>query len=197
VSAGFSDLLRERLAGLAELSPAQAAALEAHYRLLVKWNRVLNLTSIDKVVDVVERHYCESVVAGVELPSGSWTVVDVGSGAGFPGVPIAIMRPECRITLVESHQRKAVFLKEGTRGLANVRVLACRVEAVTEEFDWLVSRAVSYGDLFPRLKKLGRNVELLTGAEPPPAGCGVEWARSKKLPWAKQRYLWFGVGGVS
>jgi 16S rRNA (guanine527-N7)-methyltransferase len=69
-------------------------------------------------------------------------VLDVGSGAGFPGIPVAILRPECLIDLAESHQRKAVFLREASRNLPNVRVLPQRAETLAKSYDWIVSRAV-------------------------------------------------------
>jgi 16S rRNA (guanine527-N7)-methyltransferase len=192
-STAFPDLLCERLSGVLELLPVQVAALESHYQLLLKWNRVVNLTSVSKPAEIVERHYCESLFVGGHLPAGEFSIVDIGSGPGFPGLPIAILRPDCRITLVESHQRKAVFLKEATRSLPNVRVLAVRGETLTETYDWVVSRAVSYEDLAPILAKLARSVALLTGGEGPPAGTGFDWVRSVKLPWGTQRFLRIGT----
>lgn len=188
----FPDLLRKGLTGICQVSDAEAAALEAHYELLLKWNRALSLTSITKPAEIVERHYCESVFAAVHLPAGSWSVADIGSGPGFPGIPIAIMRPELQVTLVESHQRKAVFLRESARGLKNIRVLAVRAETLSEEVDWLVSRAVSYEDLRPVLKSIARNAELLSGGEAPPEDVGLFWEDAVPLPWGKQRYLRIG-----
>lgn len=184
--------MRERLAGSVELSDQQMAQLEAHYDLLLKWNRVLSLTSIGNPSEIVERHYCESLFAGSLLPSGRLSIGDIGSGAGFPGLPIAILRPECAVALVESHKRKAVFLKEATRSLDNVEVFALRAETLEQEFDWIVSRAVSYGDLAPTLRKLGRNAELLTGAEEPPEHLGFRWVKFIQLPWGKQRFVRIG-----
>jgi len=175
-----------------DLEPGQIEMLETHYELLVRWNRVVNLTSVTKPVEIVERHYCESLFVGANLPQGELSMADIGSGAGFPGIPIAILRPECRVALVESHQRKAVFLKETTRGLPNARVLAVRAESLSEEFDWVVSRAVSYEHLAAVLANRARNIALLTGAEQPPADAGFDWAPALKLPWGKQRFLRFG-----
>ena len=104
--------------------------LEAHYRLLLLWNRTLNLSAITGLEEAVERHYCESLFLGAHLPPGSLAIVDIGSGAGFPGLPVAVLRPECSVTLIESHQRKAVFLREASRGLPGVRVVAKRAEDV-------------------------------------------------------------------
>ena len=191
-SAVFRDLLRERLSGVAEVTDAQAEALESHYNLLVRWNRTLNLTAIRDLPEAVERHYCESLFLAARLPAGALRIADVGSGAGFPGLPVAIYRPDCVVTLIESHQRKAVFLKEAARGLANVRVLARRAEEVDEEFDLCVSRAVSYRDLMPSLQGLAPAAVLLGGIEEPPAELGFAWQPPVPLPWGSQRYLRMG-----
>jgi 16S rRNA (guanine527-N7)-methyltransferase len=174
------------------LTAEQEAALEAHLELLMRWNRTLNLTSIRNREDAIERHYCESLFLGARLPAGVLRIADVGSGAGFPGFPVAILRPECSVTLIESHQRKAVFLREASRRVANVRVVAKRGEGVAEAFDWVVSRAVSYADLSPVLKKLAPNAALLSGVEGPPESLGFVWDRPVALPWGKQRFLWMG-----
>ena len=140
---------------------SQKLALEAHYELMLRWNAKLNLTRITDRVEAWERHYKESMFLAHKLPPGPLRIADVGSGAGFPGIPIAIVRPECHVTLIESHQRKAVFLREATRDLPNVRVLGVRAESVTEQFDWIVSRAVSPEDVVKL--KLAPNIALLTG----------------------------------
>jgi 16S rRNA (guanine527-N7)-methyltransferase len=171
-----------------ELSPQQVAALEAHYRLLLQWNKTINLTTITALEDAVERHYCESLFLGAHLPSGKLAVVDIGSGAGFPGIPVAILRRDCEVTLVESHQRKAVFLREVTRALVNVRVIWKRAEELDETFDHAISRAVSYAGLNPALKKLGRFANLLTGDEAP-ASLGFKWNKPIALPWGEARFL--------
>jgi 16S rRNA (guanine527-N7)-methyltransferase len=74
------------------------------------------LSSIRDAETAVVRHYCESLYLAIHLPPGGHRIVDLGSGAGFPGFPIAVARPECSVVLVESHQRKAAFLKEAARG---------------------------------------------------------------------------------
>ena len=188
----FPDLLRARLTGIVDLSPSQIAALEAHYQLLVRWNESLNLTRVEKLEEVVERHYCESVFLAAHLPPGELRIADIGSGAGFPGFPVAIARPECQITLIESHQRKAVFLREASRSLSNVHVLCQRAEMVKETFDHVISRAVSYEDLAKPLKHIASNVDLLTGSEVPRESMGIEWQPPIPLPWGKQRFLRIG-----
>lgn len=190
----FRELLRQKLAGVASLSADELQALQEHYELLVRWNRVLNLTSIESLDEIVERHYCESVFLAVHLPAGALRLVDLGSGAGFPGLPVAVLRPDCSVTLVEAHRRKAVFLREASRELLNVRVLPVRFEHIAEApFDRVVSRAVSYKDLAPALKRFGCAADLLTGAEVPPESLGFVWELPVQLPWGKNRFLRSGL----
>ena len=190
----FREVLRQKLAGVACLTAQQSSALEAHYGLLVRWNRVLNLTSIHDPAEVIERHYCESVFLAVHLPAGALGIADLGSGAGFPGLAIAVLRPDCVVTLVEVHRRKAVFLREASRRLPNVRVSPARFEDVSEaRFDRAVSRAVSYQDLAPALKRLASAADLLTGAEAPPVSLGFVWETPIRLPWGRNRFLRSGV----
>jgi 16S rRNA (guanine527-N7)-methyltransferase len=188
----FVELLRAKLSGVCEVSADQAAVFDRHYELLERWNRVLNLTSVRTRDEAVERHYCEGVFLACHLPVGDWSVADVGSGAGFPGIPVAVMRPDCAVTLIESHQRKAVFLREATRELGNVRVIARRAEDVRERFDWVVMRAVRYGDVAGTLKDLAERVEILSGEVSASEMAGFEWQAPVRLPWGEQRYLWIG-----
>lgn len=162
-----------------KLAPSQVERLRGHYSLLIKWNRVINLTRVEAEAEVVQRHYGESLFLASHLPQGSYSIADVGSGGGFPGVPVAVARPELSVTLIESDQRKAAFLKEATRGWGNVRVLAQRAELVTETFDWIVSRAVSNADLAKFAARLApRSVVLASDGTIP-------------LPWDPSRFLRF------
>ena len=153
---------------------------------------VINLTSIKELEAIVERHYCESVFLGLHLPPNPVSIADIGSGGGFPGIPIAILRPDCAVTLIESHQRKSVFLREASRKLANVQVLCNRAEEVTGRFDVAVSRAVSYQDLERTLGRLSSNAILLSGGDPPPDSLGFVWDVPIALPWGNQRFLRLG-----
>jgi 16S rRNA (guanine(527)-N(7))-methyltransferase RsmG len=182
----FRDLLRQRLP---EVPAGKIALLEAHYELLLKWNKVLNLTSIKDLEATVERHYCESIFLGLSLPPNPVSIADIGSGAGFPGIPVAVLRPDCTVTLIESHQRKAVFLREASRKLANVQVLSKRADEVTARFDVAVSRAVSYRDLEQSLHQLASIAILLSGEESPPDSLGFVWSAAIALPWGSHRFL--------
>ena len=188
----FIELLRSKLAGICELSGTQCEQLKRHYDLLLHWNVVLNLTSVRSLEQTVERHYCESLFAACHLPAVPASIADIGSGAGFPGLPMAVLRQDCPVALIESNQRKAVFLREGSRELPNVRVLCQRAETVREKFDWAVSRAVRYSEITADLKRLGRNAELLTGEVRAAELTGFEWQNPIKLPWGDRRYLWIG-----
>jgi 16S rRNA (guanine(527)-N(7))-methyltransferase RsmG len=159
--------------------------LERHYELLCRWNKVLNLTRIEDRDEALERHYAESLFLAERLTPG--TVVDIGSGAGFPGFVVAVARPDCRVTLVESHQRKAVFLREAARNLPYIRILPKRAELVQEHFDWLISRAVSYADLGNTIK-IADSMALLGGAEEPPAAWNRSW-EVLPTPGGQKRFL--------
>lgn len=127
-----------------EATPEQLRLFRIHYELLLRWNRKINLTAIREPKEILRRHFAESAFVTRVLKLGPGTLVDVGSGAGFPGVPIKIMSPETRVVLVESVQKKAAFLKEVVRGLAlgGLEVFAGRLEAVGLKGDWLTMRAV-------------------------------------------------------
>jgi 16S rRNA (guanine527-N7)-methyltransferase len=179
------------------LNEGQLGSLYEHYQLLLRWNSKINLTSIRKPADIVVRHYCESLFFAANIPDapGSTSFADIGSGAGFPGVPMAILRPDWRITLVESHQRKAVFLRESSRGLTNVVVAAKRAEELDLKFDWLVSRAVTPNDVLNLAPKMGERVGLLVGAgdfEVLRENRGFVWSPPVSVPWGEKRLCLFG-----
>lgn len=174
----FAELLTTRLAGIVELSPQQIADLETHFNFLVKWSRAMNLTSLRDPEEIVERHYCESLFLGSHLPPGRLKIADIGSGAGFPGFPVAVLRRESSVALIESRQRKSVFLKESTRHVTNVRVISKPAEAVNESFDWAISRAVKPADITDAMSRFATHVAILTTGR-----------SDLKLPWGTKRYL--------
>ncbi len=144
-SSEFASHLQEAVSGFCSLAAEQLKILEGHYSSLVRWNSIINLTRVTEVGEAVMRHYAESLFLASVIGGGS--VIDVGSGAGFPGFPLAVFRPEAAVTLCESHQRKAVFLREISRGVRNVCVVARRGEDVADRFDWVISRAVLAEDV--------------------------------------------------
>ena len=178
----FRELLVAEFSPYGALSSSQLDALEGHYQILTHWNQRLNLTRILNIEEAVRLHYCESLFLALSLPPGPLRIVDVGSGAGFPGIPVAILRSESSVDLVESHQRKAVFLREATRGLSNVRVLACRAEDCQNGYDWMISRAVRAGEIFKTW--LAPNFALLSAD-----ALNIPGARSERTPWGENRAL--------
>lgn len=128
------------------VSPAQRARLAAHLELIAKWNRVHNLTAIRDTSQMVALHLLDSLSVLPHL-EGSRNIADVGTGPGFPGIPVAIARPEARVTLIESSHKKCAFLQQAKTELAldNVTIACERVEqyAAAEKFDAVVSRAFS------------------------------------------------------
>ncbi|MGQ9633015.1 MAG: 16S rRNA (guanine(527)-N(7))-methyltransferase RsmG [Bryobacteraceae bacterium] len=161
----FRELLARRVSGFIALSENQILKLEEHWDILQRWNPKLNLTAITRMEVAVTRHYAESLFLAARLPAGSLRIADIGSGAGFPGVPIAVARPECTVTLVESAQKKATFLREATRGLHNAQVFCARAEKLESDYDWLVSRAVRPRDVLNTASRLGSGAALLVRAK--------------------------------
>ena len=188
----FAELLTANIQGFVSLSASQIDRLEKHFLLLQRWNQKLNLTSLTNPEEMIERHYAESLFLGAHLPNGNLSIVDIGSGAGFPGIPVAVLRPECRVTLVESHQRKCVFLREATRDLSNLTVSAERIEGVKEKFDWAISRAVKFEDIEKAVFTISERTELLAGEAEPSSHC-FTWNAPIRLPWGQQRFLWTGT----
>ena len=193
----FADLLSEKLHAIIELSSDQIGKLYSHYEHLIKWNQKINLTSVRVPEEIVVRHYCESLFFSAHLPealSGA-RILDLGSGAGFPGFPMAVLRPHWRITLLESHQRKAVFLKEASRGVDNIEVKAQRAESSLGSFCWIVSRAVRPEDVLTQVPRLGTRVGLLIGEADLPSlrkRVGISWQEPVRIPWGERRLCVFG-----
>jgi 16S rRNA (guanine(527)-N(7))-methyltransferase RsmG len=179
----FRELLAAEFAPYGLLSAEQLKKLERHYALLTRWNEKMNLTRISKLEDVIRLHYCESLFLGRSLPEGQLHIADVGSGAGFPGIPVAILRPDCRVDLIESNQRKAMFLKEASRDLPNIRVLAQQATSIKSSYDWTIARAVRLRDVIAA--GLSRNVAVLVSDRQAAELSGAV----QKIPWGIHRSL--------
>ena len=130
--------------GIEALTEAQSALLVRHYSMLCRWNQRLNLTRITEPREAAWLHYAESLF-GARFIAGAHTLLDIGSGAGFPAIPLAVARPDAQVTALEANQKKSLFLKEAKDelGLKNLKVVTARLEA----FDWagyelLTSRAL-------------------------------------------------------
>ncbi len=127
------------------LDTPTVAQLETFLALLLRWNARINLTAVREPAEIVRRHFAESIFAARQIPQRAKTLLDYGSGGGFPGIPIAICRPEIAVTLAESQSKKAAFLREAVRTLGlKAEVWAARVEAMESGrvFDAVTLRAV-------------------------------------------------------
>ena len=149
-----SDLLEALNAGAQKINVALSAAASArlldYIQLIAKWNKVHNLTAVRELQEMVTLHLLDSLTIVAHVPQGA-RVIDVGSGAGLPGIPLAIARADVQVTLLDSNHKKTAFLRQakGELRLENVEVIADRVEDVAtqtspqELFDVVVSRAFS------------------------------------------------------
>jgi 16S rRNA (guanine527-N7)-methyltransferase len=149
------------LAGLIalKLDPALAAPLLRYLGELVLWNKAYNLTSVRDPAEMVTRHLLDSLVV---LPHVSGRIIDVGTGAGLPGIPLAIANPGLHVTLLDSNGKKARFLRHARRQLplTNVEVVEARAEAFVPPapFDAVVSRAfAALGDFLKATARLSGN----------------------------------------
>ncbi len=140
--AEIATLLTPYLEG--EAPPNLYPHLSTYLDLLLKWNARTNLTAIRDPEKIVRRHFGESLFAGRHLGACE-TLLDFGSGAGFPGLPIQLLRPDLTVTLAESQNKKATFLREVVRTLGlKTEIWAARVEEMAPErqFEVVAMRAV-------------------------------------------------------
>jgi 16S rRNA (guanine527-N7)-methyltransferase len=138
----------------------QVILIQQYTKILLQWNEKLNLTAIRDPLEILYRHFCESMFAAGAIPVDKGRLADIGSGPGFPGIPLKIIRRELELCLVESNIKKGTFLAEVVRELhlTNSRVLISRYEELGEEvapLDYVCSRAV--GEFGPFLEWAGSN----------------------------------------
>jgi 16S rRNA (guanine527-N7)-methyltransferase len=145
----IAELLRPFL-GATSLSPRQMEQLSEYLAMLLRWNARTNLTAVRDPESIVIRHFGESLFAARHLlaKDQAEAVVDLGSGAGFPGVPLKIYAPGIALTLIESQNKKATFLKEAIRALKleGAKVFNGRAEQFGDKADLVTLRAVENFD---------------------------------------------------
>lgn len=182
----------------------QVLLIQQYIRILLRWNEKLNLTAIRNPLEILYRHFCESMYAAGAIPVDKGRLADIGSGPGFPGIPLKIARPELELCLVESNIKKGTFLAEVVRELqlTNSRVLISRYEELSEEIaplDYVCSRAV--GEFGPFLEWAGSNrvqagqVVLWIGGRDLGEVQKMknwEWREPILIPQSLQRYLLVG-----
>lgn len=172
-------------------------ALHRHYQELVRWNRTLSLVGPGTAVDAVARHYGEALAALPLLPAGARSAVDVGSGAGFPGLVLAAARPGLDMTLIEARERKWSFLLAASRRASlpcrclNARVAFPLPAGVPEELDLVTVRALRLetpvlAALAERLTPAGR-VLMWVGDDEPLLPTGLRKAGEIKLEGSDKR----------
>src|SRR5215470_2296678 len=188
-----------------ELTSTQVQQIQQYTGLLVAWNEKINLTAIRDPLEILYRHFCESMYGATILPVEKCRLADVGSGAGFPGLALKIVRPDLELFLVESNVKKATFIAEVIRelGLTDAKVLVSRFEELGEEvapLDFVCSRAL--GDFASFLAWAGspqastRNVLLWIGRrdlDDVKAVRGWEWEAPIPMPHSLQRVLLRGA----
>ena len=126
-----------------EVGPEAQARLLAYAALMLKWNRIYNLTAVRDEISIVQLHLLDSLAVLPFLKGKS--LADIGSGGGLPGIPLAIVRPDLAVTLVESNQKKSAFQRQAAieLGLSNLRPVCMRVEQLEGSYDIVTSRAFS------------------------------------------------------
>ena len=198
----LNHLLQE--SGHPSLAPETAEKFLAYLTLLQKWNARTNLTAIRDEEGILSRHFLESILCAHKLPQGIVSLLDFGSGAGFPGIPIALIRPEISVTLAESQNKKAAFLREAVRTLGlNTKVHSGRAEDLQERFDCITLRAVDKMEkAIPAaidLLALNGWLAILTTREEAPAiqtqanqSARIDWGAPQPLPPASNRILLLG-----
>ena len=197
----------------AVLTESQVQQLSAYLDLLLRWNSRVNLTAIREPQEIVSRHFGESLFAAQQLfppeldlnPQHPPRLLDFGSGAGFPGLPIKIWAPRIELILIESNQKKATFLREVIRalGLDSADVLCGRAEDFQHQADVVSVRAVEQFErslpIAAHLVATGGRLALLIGESQVSRAQALErkfhWQPSIPIPLSSNRVLLIGTKG--
>ena len=185
------------------LSTAQLQDISTYIDILCRWNARINLTAIRDREEIVTRHFGESLFAArhlFPLPAAPLSVADLGSGAGFPGLPIKIWAPQISLTLIESNHKKAAFLNEVTRALklTGVNIQNARAESLAPAtFNLVTFRAVErFESILPTAATLvapaGRLALLIGSAQQSPAHSSLPnfaWSPAIPVPHSRSRIL--------
>lgn len=200
-----SDTIRRALSEFQlSANELQVAQIQQYMNLLLEWNDKVNLTAIRDPLDILYRHFCECMFAAPFISFQNGRLADIGSGGGFPGIPLKIIRPDFHVYLVDSNVKKATFLAEVVRDLqlTDTRVLVSRYEELDEEvapLDVVCSRAVGDFEHFltwARGERVGasnatlwvggRDLEQIRKVE------GWSWQEPIAIPQSMRRFLLVG-----
>jgi len=187
-----------------QIGNKQIEQIQQYTKILLAWNDRINLTAIRDPLEILYRHFCESMYGATVVPVEKCRLADVGSGAGFPGLPLKIIRPDLEVFLIESNIKKATFMVEVIRelGLTDAKVLVSRYDELGEEvapLDFVCSRAL--GDFAKLLAWAGspqvsaKNVLFWLGGRDlgeVRAISGWDWDAAKPMPHSLQRLLLLG-----
>jgi 16S rRNA (guanine527-N7)-methyltransferase len=185
-AANFERLKIEAARLGVQLEPPHLDQFRKYLDLLLTWNRKINLTAITDPEDVLDKHFLDSLATVPLVPAGR--LIDVGAGAGLPGIPIAIVRSDVRVSLLESIGKKASFLRTAVHELGlGCEVLEVRLEEYAgPKFDTAISRATFAPiEWLERARPLASSIILMMGREQAPDGA-VE-AREYVLPGGESR----------
>ena len=199
------ETIARLLAPFAKLDEQRLRLTSIYIDILLKWNARINLTAVRAPDEMVTRHFGESFFAAEFLRSrgAPETAIDLGSGAGFPGIPLAVSMPEARVTLIESNHKKSTFLREVTSalGLKNVSIFAGRGEECGARAGLVTMRAVErFERALPTaiaLAETGGRVALMIGAaqiaQARATGKDMAWADAISIPGGHSRTLLVGI----
>jgi 16S rRNA (guanine527-N7)-methyltransferase len=200
----IAELLRPLL-GDSFISPQQLQQVSDYLDLLLKWNARINLTAVRRPAEILQRHFGESFFSARHLlaaEASETSAIDIGSGAGFPGLPLKIWAPRLNLTLIESNQKKVAFLREAARllKLDDVKVLPVRAENVNAAADLVTLRAVErFENILPtalRLVSPGGTLALLIGEAQEKLAlkvvADVNWGSPIAIPGSRSRVLLVG-----
>jgi len=181
---------------------ALVAAIQSYIPILLHWNRSVSLTTITDPEKIVRFHFGESLFAASLLPIRDGRLADVGTGAGFPGLPLKMLAPSLDLTLIDSNAKKAAFLAEVVRKLAidGAHIFRGRMEEVDGTFNFVTARALGQFESLlawaaGRLAKSGRLV-LWLGHEDVNSisqAPGWNWAEPTLIPGSDRRFIISGV----
>jgi 16S rRNA (guanine527-N7)-methyltransferase len=186
------------------LQDDQLSMVRQYIQLLLKWNQSISLTTVTDTDEILSRHFGESMFAAQVRPVENCRLADVGTGPGFPGLPLKILVPSLKLTLIESNKKKCAFLREvvSALGLKEVEVLAERFEQLRAEtlpVDLISARALGeFKELLHWSEKAiasGGNLLLWLGAEDVTRMATVRnwlWEPAIKIPDSQRRFLLIG-----